>query len=336
MAVIDLFEPVVFRDTVHKMQNIPDHYLLKSIPKVPNQEPTVAWTILRGNRNIAVPNIPNSEAHIVAQSGREAQTAGLVYLREKKVFEPTTLRWIKAAENSANPNTVSAAEEAVMREVTDLNNRFDTFWEWTLWQALQGSLTFTNLGGVTANVDYLFQSSHKPTYTWTPGTTKPADIVANFKAWRKLVQVDGETQASDVYATTPTLDKIIQVFIADPTANKDTLLSDRMKDEYFTTGTVNGFLGLNWHPIDSFYTNAAGASTNFLPDGTVILANLTDGRPVELAQGPSADDSAPEGFVGRFAKTWKEEDPSARQYLIEENALPVIRRPEQIVVATAV
>lgn len=328
MAVIDLFDPTVFRDTVHKLQNVPDHYLLKTVPRVPNQEPTVAWTILRGNRNIASPNIPNSEANIVAQSGREAQTAGLVYLREKKVFEPTTLRWIKSAENSADPNTVAAAEAAVMREVTDLNNRFDTFWEWALWQAVQGNLTI-NANGVVANVDYLFAGTHKTTATWTPGTTKPSDIVANFKAWRKMIQVDGETDASDVYATSETLDKIIQVFVEDPTVHNN-LLSDRMKDQYFTTGSVDGFLSLNWHPIDSTFTKD-GVTTYFLPQNKVILANLTAGRPLELAVGPSADDSAPIGFTGRFAKTWKEEDPSARQYLIEENALPVVRRPEQIV-----
>lgn len=332
MAVIDLFEATVFRDTVHKLNTIPDHFLLRTIPKVPNQEPTVAWTVLRGSRNIATPNIPNSEAHIVPQSGREAQTAGLIYLREKKVFEPTTLRWIKAAENSADPNTTSAAEQAVMREVTDLNNRFDTFWEWALWQALQGRLQ-TNAGGVVADVDYLFSSSHKPSFTWTPGTTTPPTVVANIKAWRKLIQVDGEVDATDVYATTETLDKIVQIFIQDPSTGANTgLLSDRMKDEYFTSGSIKGFLSLNWHPVDSTFTKD-GVTTNFLPAGTIILANLTAGRPIELAVGPSADDSAPDGFTGRFAKTWKEEDPSARQYLIEENALPVIRRPEQVVAA---
>lgn len=332
MAVIDLFEPVVFRDTVHKMDNVPERYLLRSVPKVPNPTETVAWTILRGNKNIAVPNVPNSEAHIVATSGREAQTAGMIYLREKKVFEPTTIRWIKAAENSADPNTVSAAEQAVMREVTDLNNRFDTFWEWALWQALTGTLA-VNSGGVVASVDYLFSSSHKPTYTWTPGTTTPQTIVANIKAWRKLIQVDGEVDATDIYASSDTIDKIVNVFTNATTGTS--LLSDRMKDEYFTSGTIKGFLNLTWHTIDSTYTKD-GVTYNFLPAGGIVLGDLQTGRPIELAQGPTADDSAPIGFTGRFAKTWKEEDPSARQYLIEENALPVIRRPEQIVYATAV
>jgi hypothetical protein len=55
---------------------------------------------------------------------------------------------------------------------------------------------------------------------------------------------------------------------------------------------------------------------------------------VELYVGPSADDEAPDGYTGKFAKTWKEKDPSARQYLLEWNLLPIITRPEQMIVAT--
>jgi hypothetical protein len=52
--------------------------------------------------------------------------------------------------------------------------------------------------------------------------------------------------------------------------------------------------------------------------------------------GPTADDEAPEGFTGKYAKTWKEKDPSARQYLLEWHMLPIVTRPEQMLVATNV
>jgi hypothetical protein len=67
-----------------------------------------------------------------------------------------------------------------------------------------------------------------------------------------------------------------------------------------------------------------------------MLGNYTDQRPLELMIGPTADDEAPAGFTGKFAKTWKDKDPSARQYLLELNFLPVITRPEQMLVATGV
>jgi hypothetical protein len=63
----------------------------------------------------------------------------------------------------------------------------------------------------------------------------------------------------------------------------------------------------------------------------MVMGNFSDGRPMEIFEGPTADDEAPVGFTGRFAKTWKEKDPSARQYLLEYHFLPVITRPEQFV-----
>ena len=52
--------------------------------------------------------------------------------------------------------------------------------------------------------------------------------------------------------------------------------------------------------------------------------------------GPTADDEAPQGFTGKYAKTWKEKDPSARQYLLEWTLLPIVTRPEQMLVATGI
>jgi hypothetical protein len=39
---------------------------------------------------VAKPNVPNSEAHIVPRLGRSQEAASVIYLREKKVFDPTT------------------------------------------------------------------------------------------------------------------------------------------------------------------------------------------------------------------------------------------------------
>jgi hypothetical protein len=61
------------------------------------------------------------------------------------------------------------------------------------------------------------------------------------------------------------------------------------------------------------------------------MGNYTDQRPIEMMIGPTADDEAPDNFTGKFAKTWKDKDPSARQYLLEWNLLPVITRPEQMI-----
>ena len=83
--------------------------------------------------------------------------------------------------------------------------------------------------------------------------------------------------------------------------------------------------------MDSYYDTDLGVATQFVPDDALFLTNLGEGRAMEIMEGPTADDEAPAGFTGKFTKSWKEKDPSARQFLIEYHALPVITRPEQIV-----
>jgi hypothetical protein len=109
------------------------------------------------------------------------------------------------------------------------------------------------------------------------------------------------------------------------------LLSDRMKDQYYSQGTLPGFMGLDWNTVESVFDDDAGNSTLFVPDNALFMGNYTDQRPIEMMVGPTADDEAPDNFTGKFSKTWKDRDPSARQFLLEWNILPVITRPEQMI-----
>jgi len=327
---ISLLEATTFLDVVRQLPTPSSYVLLNKATRVPIPFPTASWEVIRGARTVAIPNVPNSEAHIVPRLGRTQKSAQFVYLREKKVFQPTTLHWLRQPATRSNE---SAAESAVLTEVRDLNTRFDNFWESALWQAVQGTLTIDAVD-VQATVSYGFSGSHIVTASPLWSVATPQNIIDNITAWKQLILRDGQVPANEVYSTTNTLSLIVKSFV---NAGID-LLSDRMKDEYFTTGTLRGFLGLNWNTVDGYYDirqmNGTFTQANFLADNKLVFGNFTENNPIELAQGPTADDEAPENYIGRFAKTWKEKDPSARQYLLEENGLPIIRRPEQFVVAT--
>lgn len=329
MPDISLLEPTVLREVVQKM-TVPENLILsKRVPRTSNPFPVAQWEVMRGSRTMATPNVPNSEAHIVPRLGISQESATFIYLREKKVFQPTTLHWLKAPGTALNK---TRAEESVLREVKDLNLRFDNFNEWALWQAVQGSLVIDS-PDVQANVDYKFSASHKVTTSVPWKDASPSQIQQNITAWKQLILRDGQVAANEAFLTSGTLSLIVNSF----TGAGVSLMSDRMKDEYYSTGTLKGFLGLDWTAVDAVYEMKDGAgvtqTVGYLPDGKVVFGNLSTNRPLEILQGPTADDDAPDGLTGRFAKSWKEKDPSARQYLIEENFLPVITRPEQIVVA---
>ncbi len=180
-----------------------------------------------------------------------------------------------------------------------------------------------------ASIDYKFLASHKPGTPSTPWTT---------------------ASPNDAYATEVTISRIFNSFAANglnaPSTQGGVLLSDRMKDQYFQSGVLPGFMGLNWYPQEAVYDPAGsgytgnqtnpGQESQFLKDDALILGNFTENRPIEMFIGPTADDEAPENYTGKFAKTWKEKDPSARQYLLEWNLLPVITMPEQFVYVNSV
>lgn len=330
MPDISLLQPTVLRGVVEKLTAPESLTLSASLPKTPWPYPSVTWDVIKGSRTVAKPNVPNSEAHIVPRLGVSQQSAAFVYLREKKVFEPTTIHWLRTPGQLAARN----AEAAVLREVNDLNQRFDNFVEFCCWRACTGVLTL-DYPDVQASIDYQFAASHKiasPTTQWSASTA--AGIRADIIAWKRLIARDGRVAATDAYSTEITVERIMAKY--QDVAAGTVLLSDRMRDEFWRTSTLPGFLGLNWHAVEQVYETDAGVQTLFLADDSLLIANLNDGRPMEIFEGPSADDEAPDGFTGKFSKTWKEKDPSARQFLLEYHMLPVITRPEQFVYVTDV
>ncbi len=325
MPDISLLEPVVLRGVVEKFMAPETLVMLNRLPQTPWPYPSVTWDVIKGSRMVAKPNVPNSEAHIVPRLGRTQESAAFVYLREKKVFEPTTLYWLRTPGELAGRN----AEAAVLREVQDLNQRFDNFAEFMIWGALKGELVF-DYPDVQAHVDYKLPASHKPNPGVGWDTATPQQIISDIRAWKRLIMRDGRVPAREVFTTELTMAYVFDSFAANGTLPAS-LMSDRMKDQYYAQGTLPGFMGLDWKIVESVYDDDLGVSTLFVPDNALFMGNYTDQRPIEMMIGPTADDEAPANYTGKYAKTWKEKDPSARQYLLEWNLLPIVTRPEQFI-----
>lgn len=339
---ISLLQPTVFRGVVERFTAPENKPMLSRVPKTPWPYPTAEWDVLRGSRAVARYNVVNSEAHIVDRLGRSHETASFVHLREKKIFDPTTLQWIREPGQLAAAN----AEKAVMRELRDLNTRFDNRVELDIWQALSGSLRIEDSElGHLGTVDYKFLPTHKPdpSADWSEAT--PAQIVADVKAWKRLVERDGGVRAVEAWTSNEVLDYIFNSFATKGDTGSNfaaaALLSDRMKEQYYTTGKLPAFMNLDWNVNESVYDATGSAygpnptnpseDTPFLGENSIILGNFTDNRPIELFEGLIADHDAPAKYTGKFAKTFREPDPSELQYLLAYSYLPVILRPEQFV-----
>lgn len=324
MPEISLLQPRVLNGVIEKLQ-FPDTFLGLSLAGAfePNPWPVAEWDVIASNKEIAAPNTPNTEAKIVPHLGVARRTASLVYLREKKLFKPTTLHWLREPGSFATKN----AESAVMREITDLDRRFNAFAEFTIWSMLRGTLTL-NFPDVKATVDYLIQATHKTTVTVPWSTHATADVIGDVWAWRRLISTDGA-------GAVPTIAVVNSKTMRDIALNAkiQTFFSDRLKEQYLSTGAVTGLLQLDWRVYDATYVDAAAATVNYVLDNRVHLIALNPERPYYVLEGPSADHEAPKGHIGKFAKSWLLPDPSSRQYLEEWHFLPILERPDQVVYA---
>ena len=61
MPDISLFEPQVLRGVVEKLTTPQNLVLLNEVPQDSHPFPTISWDVIEGQRNIAQPNVPNSE-----------------------------------------------------------------------------------------------------------------------------------------------------------------------------------------------------------------------------------------------------------------------------------
>jgi hypothetical protein len=349
MPNISLLEPMVLNGVVQKFTSPQNLTLLPNVPSSPSNAPDyVTWDVLKGSRQLAGFNLPGAEAHTVDQLGRTQESAQLAYIRLKKVFQPQLMHWLREPGQIAATN----AEAMVLRELQDLSQRIDLVQEQLLWNALRGTSTISYPDGSSATVNYGFPSSHivAPAVDWNNAT--PENMINDLVTWKRLVQTHGRVKPTTAYCSILTIQEIFNAFAANsgvvvnPSVTTGavaaypmgTMLSDRMKDEYYTNGILPGFAGLDWIPVEEVYTNSTGFLTRFVGDGVtggsgaeLFLGNFTEQRPFEVKLGKSADDSAPEGMYGKFTKTWKQEDPSARIVLMELHFLPVVYRPEQFI-----
>jgi len=286
------------------------------------------WDVVQGTRYRSDPIYPNREARLVGQHGVGQKTASFIYMREKKAFEPTTLRWLRSPGNLAKSN----AEAAVRRELADLNERLERFVESTIWEALTGTITVVYPDAPNVSIDLGFDASHKVTasvkwdHTDASGNYD-ADVIGDVKTWGRLIAKDSGIRATDIYLQSTVMDYVFK------NHKIQSLLSDRKKDEYLNTGEIHGLVGMNWHVYDNGYVNSSDVFVPYVPDKKIIMLGKRNDN-FELLEGPSADFDAPDGLTGKFSKSWQTKDPSARFVLVEYHFLPTIKYPDTVVLGT--
>lgn len=325
MADLAILEPRVLNGVIRDMppaDGLLGHSLL---PRVPNPDTYFEYDIISRRRRVARPNTPNSPAQIVDQQGVGKLRGGLVYHREKKVFKPTVVRWLRQPGEMAAKN----ATREILREVAELMERADRFEEFMIWRMLaNGTVDLTNLGH-NVTVDYQIDPSHQPTVA-TFWTSPQANIIVDLQDVKRIVSRDSDATLNRFIGNNPT----ISVYYRHQQVQAS--LNDAQKGAFATSGIIPGFQGITFQEydrgyVDDFTNPATPTFVTYIPDGYFV--GIADGgeQTFALLDGPAADHDAPEGHIGRFAKTWREPDPSELQHLLEGHFMPVLYQPDHLV-----
>lgn len=338
----NLFEPQIFQEMVNALTPSKGLRLYNSVKKETTVFPYVQWTVKHGRwSELAEFNAPNSKANVIERQPEKMEqgSATLAYMREGDYFTPTATLLLKDVQ-AGNEAALAPAERLIADQVATVNDRINNRIEWMLWQALQGEINYTGANTGPLTVNYGLDATHKftvaPLWNAAPSVS---DLISTLRGWNQLIQKDAGVVNKEAYLTKATFDLLVEAWTDAATSDANrSLMTDAMINQYYATGEVGGFMGIEkWTTVEQYYDvrqpDGSVLVKPYIPHGTVIFGNTTENSPLKYVQGPSADFSAPSRTPGRFAKNWVTEDPSGRQFLIEESGLPVFNAPDQVAVA---
>ena len=340
----NIFEPTVFQEMVNALEPAQGLMLYNSVKKDTADGFNHGWDIHYGaSSSVAELNTTNSKANIAPRIGDKISRgiATLAYIREGDRFEFTNSQFLKDPSTPLDSGVILNGEEKIAEQVKHVNDRVNNRIEVSLWQALQGKMSYTGDRTGPIEVDYKFRASHKQVLAaadqWDAATGADfMKIISSIRGAKRVIEVDGGVPVTDVFATRQTIDLLMDAWtkgVIDGMPEK--MLSDRQISEYFATGQIKGgFMGVDtWTTVEQYIPNTQADGSvvveSAIPHGLILLGNRSANNALRLVSGPSADFDAPRGHTGRFAKSWLEKDPTGRLFLIEESFLPIITRPDQ-------
>jgi len=303
---------------------------------VPTPTNEYTFDIQEMSRDLAKFRDPNAEAGMVPLMTRKKTSVQLPTIREKKIVKGTTMNWLR------RPGTEHQqyGAQLLADELSELNQRLEQRKEWWRWQLLTGgdasgyyNISWDDEAGVTVTGTYDFgfdKTGHFYTvvsgqdWSTTSVTNIASDIITGKK---KIAQDTGRMPTRAV--TTETVSKyMIQ------NTSVQALLGDSLKDQIALSGYIKRFMGIDISVYEAGYV-ADGTTTwsPFITDDYFIMlgpdpvGDEVDAPPVDPRAG---------GSVGKFSKSWVQEDPAGTWILVEQTWLAGLTKPDNIYIIDTV
>jgi len=304
---------------------------LRIVPDKGVTSDIAVWIEISGGLRMAEIVHPDSPAYIVTSDRQyKEKMASFFHIREKMPLKESELKNLRDPE-TVEGEGISYGEKYVAEKQEELNSRIDMRKEWSIWQMLQGSLTYS-YEGVTFSVDYGIRAEHKITLTggdkWDDETT--ANPQKQFQTAKKLIKRNGSAICKYAFMNTTTAEylknneKIRQLL---------QYTDGRKLVEEDTIGKVSGVEVVEY---DGYYMDRSGNLQNFIPDGKVIfVAGDQAGEPMaRFLQSRSLDPNGKFRTPGKYSESWVEKDPRRVWLCAGLIGLPVLYHKDWVVVMT--
>lgn len=264
------------------------------------------------SRGVAGYRLPDGVAGTQAVRTRTRKNVKLPVQREKKMLKESTIRWMDAPGKKAPQR----AMEALAEELRDLDYIIERTHEYVRWRLLcTGAITL--FGEVTDTYTFGLGSSASAGVPWS--TIATSDPIGNIILWKETVQQACGVKPTEIVLSTEAIKYLFE------STKAQLLLGETTKDEYARSGTVKTIADMQVIVQDGGYRDSNNAFKYFLSDdgaeGNMCIIKAPG--PVGVtAEGPPVDSEAPDGMIGKFAKSFTLPDPSGRWILETHTALP--------------
>ena len=327
MSELNLLDYKVLTGVLQKLGNPPE-LLGKTIFKDRTIDGLSAtWDVVTGNRTLGAFRAPEGKSKNINRLGVEKKVSQLALLALNKQLPETFLVWKRA------PGTIDQPymEQAIRRELEDLNNMLERTYEYARWNILTTGKLTVNQSDVKFEVDYGIANDHKPMVdvSWGEQTATPMEDIS---AWKRLVAKDSGYVITDMYMNSLSLEKCLK------SESIRELLRAQYGRELVAGQTPPEIIQVKVNVYDAGYVNGGGSFVNYIPDGKVIfVASAPDFAEEQVGSGliPLGENNVQKA-IGKYSYTDITKDPVSLLLYAGKNALPLIKRVENIVIANIV
>lgn len=304
---------------------------------------TIEIGTLRGERDVAPFVRVGAEAEMVGGLGEEMFTVQAPNIRIKRPFRPSELLFGRRAGTTVFPTegeVISAVEQHVARDMNYMNDMILNAEEWLAAMALRAAVSYSVADREVYTATFARAGAHSitPSVFWNDATPANITAVASIRAITSLVAEAvgmGVTDAIMGSEVTPYFLKLPELVASINTQSGFNSGSVDLTQKWREDGAIfiGRWLGINWWEYPRTL-RIDGVATALIRAKYVEFICSTPAAEMTRYYGAIPDMDALEGRTmqaKRFAKSWKQPDPSAMIALLHSRPLVVPRIPDSTV-----